>query len=503
MPNQRCLTIVRAFAAVAIIVTSDAVPAPAFGEEAAAPAVEKSACGGAARAVDPRPQPAGAIHGQIFDDAHKPVRGASVSVQKVDFTGGMSRNTAFERTVLTNAKGEYRVGDVPPSQYYVSAVMKTEGSFTDNPRDKTPRSQRAGFGPTFYPGATSFVYAHRVSVYPGEQVAGIDITLQKKPLARLSGKLLGSRQALKDGAYVSLTPAASVGRAGLKGFVGVSRVSPEGDFMIDAVPPGEYVLAGRSIPLRDIEQIALTGRSAPLTADPDAEFVAMPVTVDGTDTTNLQLMLARSGRVRGKVTIDGRPFNPGRSGVGIRAAPARADSLSAGNNDARIKTDGGFEIGGMLGAFVLRLMGDERSITLSRVEADGLDITDTGVVVDPNEDVANVDVILTTRPSEVSGRIMAGNREEPGGCWVIVFAQEPERWSWAETRYVRSAPVGPDDTFRVVGLPRAKYLAVVVTQMDEGQWRNADYLRSLVREAKSFELREGERKQLDLPLKSK
>jgi hypothetical protein len=415
----------------------------------------------------------------------------------------MRRNLKNEWTVLTNGKGEYRVDDVAPGQYYVSAVMNTPGSFTANPRDRAPQRQNVGFGPTFYPGTTWFANAHRVSVYPGDQVAGIDITLERKRLARLSGKLISSRHALMDGAYVALAPAASVGRAGLKGFLGVSHVTPDGDFMVDAVPPGEYVLQGRSIPLRAVEEIALTGKSAPLTANSDAEFGSMPVTVDGTDVTNLQLTLARAGRIRGKVTIDERPFRPGERQVGIRVEPTRTDSLSAVVSGARIRADGGFEIVGVTGEFVLRLSGDAHGITLSRVAADGRDVTDTGVVVDPGEDVDNVDVILTTHPIEVSGRLIAGDREEQSKCWVIVFSQEPQRWSWAATRYVGVARVGSNDPFRLEGLPPGKYFAVAVTQVEDGQWLDPDFLRSLVRQAKSFELREGDRKALDLPLKPK
>ena len=461
--------------------------------------VQSRFCGGSAQDVNATPQPRSTIQGHVFDDARRPVRAASVSVQKVEFAGGMKN----ERTVLTDEKGEYRVDDVPPGQYYVSAVVNTPGSFTPNPRDRAPQPRKVGFGPTFYPGTTWFAYAHRVSVYAGDQVAGIDITLEKKRLARLSGKLVSSRHALKDGAHVALAPAASIGRAGLKGFLGVSQVTADGEFVIDAFPPGEYVLQGLSIPLRAVEEIALTGRSAPLTADADAEFGSMPLTVDGTDVTNLQLMLARGGRIRGRVTIDERAFRPAGVRVAIRAEPTGSQSLSIGVNDARIGTDGGFEIGGVTGEFVLRLSGDVSGISLKRVQVDGRDVTDTGVFVNPGEDAGTVDVILTSHSSVVTGRIIAGDRGAHSRCQVIAFSQEPERWSWAATRYVGVGQVGADATFRLEGLPQGKYFAIAVTQVEDGQWLDPDYLRTLVRQAKTFELREGERKALNLPLKSK
>lgn len=39
----------------------------------------------------------------------------------------------------------------------------------------------------------------------------------------------------------------------------------------------------------------MTGRNAPLTSDPDAEFGALPLMVDGAEITDVQLTLARGG----------------------------------------------------------------------------------------------------------------------------------------------------------------------------------------------------------------
>src|SRR5262245_60802060 len=195
---QRCRPNLRGVAVVLIVVCDIMSASRGDAASRSATVAESNVCGsiGAERS-----QPSGAIQGQIFDDQHKPVRGASVSVQRAQSPGAAPSSTRFERTVVTNAKGEYLVAGVPPDEYYVSAVIKTAGSFTANPRDHTRQPQTTGFGPTFYPGTTWSAYAHRVFVYPGEQVAGIDITLEKKKLGRVSGKIT-SRHTLKDGAYV-------------------------------------------------------------------------------------------------------------------------------------------------------------------------------------------------------------------------------------------------------------------------------------------------------------
>jgi Carboxypeptidase regulatory-like domain len=93
----------------------------------------------------------GVLEGRVFDDTQTPVAGASVSVQRVELSSGMTRSIRNARTVVTDAEGNYRVSALQPGQYYISAVINTRASSADN-SSHTPRgSQKRGFGATFYP----------------------------------------------------------------------------------------------------------------------------------------------------------------------------------------------------------------------------------------------------------------------------------------------------------------------------------------------------------------
>jgi hypothetical protein len=310
--------------------------------------------------------------------------------------------------------------------------------------------------------------------------------------------MTGSRHVL-DGAFVSLMPAAKAGPVGVAESVEFSRVSAEGEFVIEGVPPGEYVLKGHSVPSGAVEEIARTGRSAPLTRNDEGEFGSLPISVDGTDMSNLQIALTRGGRLLGKLEIEGNPHALRGRPVIIQAQPTSVTSFTPGNSDAVVDNDGHFEISGLAGEFVLRLAGDTGGATLLRVEADNHDVTDTGLIVNPGMDVTNVTVFLTTRPSALSGRVKDGIESNAPACWVIVFSVEPERWSWPASRYVKAAHVQPRGTYRVEGLPPGKYLAVAVGPIDEGQWLDVEYLKSLVGQAKSVELQKTDQKAMDLP----
>jgi hypothetical protein len=436
----------------------------------------------------------GTLQGQVFNEQHQPVRAATVSIQKVEFGTGYRPRLTIRDTVLTDATGEYRATNLPPGRYYLSAVLKTAGSFTNS----KVKSDRGGFGPTFYPGTTKVSDAQPIALEAGDHIAGLDIVLERKRLARVSGVMVSSRKKLHQGAHVALIPTANIDMPGPDDFSGVSEVAPDGRFVFNGVPPGEYVLKGVSIPLRDLEEIAMTGRSAPLTRSESGEFGTVVMNVDGTDITDVQLMLSRAGRIHGRVVIDGALAGHSTEAMTVRAEPADIASMIAGSNESGIGPDGSFEISGVAGRFVVRLSWQVRGMALERVERHGQDMTDIGLVIDPGEKVDDLRVIITSRPTEVSGRVIASGATQQNACRVIVFSQHAERWSWAATRYVGTSRLERGGAYRVQGLPAGRYFIVAVPEIEEGQWLDPSYLTSVTRQAKRLELREGERKVVDV-----
>jgi hypothetical protein len=468
------------------------------------------------RAETPRRPPA-AIQGRIVDERLEPIARAVVSAQRVRFAGGDLRLVSDESsssprtsapsvsTAVTNTRGEYRVDGLPAGQYFVSAVVPTPEPVASQTRAGKPVKERFGFGATFYPGTTYAAQAQRVVVRPGEEVSAIDITLEKKRLARVSGKVVSVRDRLHDGAAVTLAPAPSQGAGRVEGFLGHGKIGADGSFAIENVPPGDYVLKARSIPASVVNEIAVTGTSAPLTRDPESEFGAMPLSVDGEDLDRLALTISPGGRITGTVRLDGHPFKPSRSEGSITAEPVDADSFSAGATRVAVAEDGTFDIRGLFGRFVLRVGDVAPDLTLARVELFGADVTDTGLNVRPREDVADVAVVLSSRPTELTGRVTVATASPAttamsGGCLVIVFSDDPKRWSWAASRYVATAEPTAGGIFSITGLPPGTYLAVAVSDIEDGQWLDPVYLKSVSRRATEVRLREGESRTLTLRL---
>ena len=71
----------------------------------------------------------------------------------------------------------------------------------------------------------------------------------------------------------------------------------------------------------------------------------------------------------------------------------------------------------------------------------GIDVGDTGIDVPPKRTVDNVIVEMTNHVGEASGRVTDADGSVVRDCFVIVFAQDPARWT-VQTRYLSVARPG-------------------------------------------------------------
>jgi hypothetical protein len=136
---------------------------------------------------------------------------------------------------------------------------------------------------------------------------------------------------------------------------------------------------------------------------------------------------------------------------------------------------------------------------LNTIRVDGQDVTDRGIEVG-NHDLGGVEVELTNKRQQVSGRVLDARGEAIKDCVVVIFAQDRSRWSAPFNRYLATGRPGDQNEFKIGTLPAGQYYAVAVERIDAGEWQDPDVLDGLSRAATSFSLGEGEMRTLDLRL---
>src|SRR5262249_46750753 len=168
-----------------------------------------------------------ALAGRIFDELGDPLQGASVSVMQVKYEAGRRRLVPAAAAIrVTDDFGRYRLFDLPPGRYIVSAAVGSVSS------DDVP-----GYARGYYPGTPNAGEAQYVSVGSTQAPAGVDFSLSRVRTARVAGRATTSSGTPINGGLNLLSSRSSA--------VGVSfgaRIKPDGSFEFPNVPPGAYVI---------------------------------------------------------------------------------------------------------------------------------------------------------------------------------------------------------------------------------------------------------------------
>ena len=415
----------------------------------------------------------GVIAGKIVDEYGDPIVDLLVAPMRYQFVQGTRRLMPSGQPSQTNDIGEYRLYGLTPGQYYVSATLRT---FTPI---GTTTNERVAYAPTFYPGATSAADAQRLTIAPGQTMASINFALLPVQTAKVSGTVSDTDGKPIVGGIVMVTPKST--EAGVVPMP--TQVRADGQFTVSALAPGEYTLRANDPMARE------TG-----TAD---------VTVTGSDISGVQLVTVKPSSLRGRVV-----FTPNATG----ADPPKPTAVDLGavrgwalgqpvRSQAQIKDDGTFEISLEAGRVQLRAAptgGGSTPWRLNRVIYDGVDVGDRGLDVPATATIENLVVEMTNRSTELSGRVTGADGGDVRDCWVIVFAQDPERWT-VQTRYLGITQPRNDDRYRMRLLP-GEYYAVAMSGVQAGAWTDRDFL-SLAREhAAKISIAAGGPQTLDLPL---
>src|SRR5258708_4126812 len=101
---------------------------------------------------------------------------------------------------------------------------------------------------------------------------------------------------------------------------------------------------------------------------------------------------------------------------------------------------------------------------LSRVIVQGADITDAGINVPPNTTLDDIVVEITNDRSEVSGHVVDARGNIVRDCFVVMFAQDPARWSFQSPSLAISRPgQDPNDRYRLRPVPGDYFLSRLPT----------------------------------------
>jgi hypothetical protein len=420
-----------------------------------------------------------AVTGRIVDEYGDPVAGTRVQAMRYQTVQG-ARQLMPAGNDQTDDTGSYRLYGLTPGDYYITAVAQM-GMFADDTNDAT------GYAPTYFPGTSNVAEAQRVTVGVGQEVTNVTFALLATRAVRVTGTVMDSKGEPITNGVVMLQDASETAQGMFMQRFG-GRIRPDGSFILSNVTPGAYTL---------IVNTAM-GPGGP---GNEPEFASMRVTVGTEDLSGIQLVTNKGATVTGSViAAAGAAGNLTTAGLMVFQQPPRMEMMGPNMRPANVEADGTFRMAGVQGQRLFRLNGLPPSWTVKAVMLNGDDITDKAVEFRGSEEISGVQILVTDRVTEITGKVSDTRGEPTRDYTVIVFPEDASKWGFP-SRYIRSARADQDGMFKIRALPPdEQYLAVAVDYIEDGEGGDPDFLTQMKDRAMRLSIAEGETKALDLRL---
>ncbi len=428
----------------------------------------------------------GVISGRIVDEIGEPIAKVSVWAMQFGRHRGVRRLIPFVVLeeccfpgghAMTDESGQYSLV-LPPGEFMVMGQSRETWPLESDPM------QVFSYPASFYPGVIEPTQAQRIKLAVGQEVGSIDFALVPARTARVSGTVVNAAGTPVANEPVALWQEIMGPQGGEEFAPNTAETAFDGRFSVNNVQTGDYLLVARSA-------------GAP--GQPAQEARQM-IQVAGADIDGLVIVTGSGGIVQGQVASDDGTPVPGIDRLSVRARPlAWVARLSTLASPAPVNADGTFELKGLSGPVVLTVRTLTGDWTLKAVDLKGRDLADDPIEVLHGQTVSGVRVVLTNRPTHLSGGLL-DEMQAPVDGTVVVFPEDTSRWR-EESRTIRAARPDQRGEFYIKGLPAGKYLIAAVDHVQEGQWYDPEFLADLRSRAVAVSLAEAEHKRIDVTLK--
>ena len=426
--------------------------------------------------------PTAIISGRVTDEDGDPMSGVRIVAQKKK-PGKATRETAGSEA--TNDLGEYRLAGLFPGQYWVVAMPPPDMRDYEKQQEKSPQGDNQSdlqpdtrYVTTYYPGTYDAMQASTVTLKAGDEMP-VNLTLTPARTYRVRGIVTGVTIGQKP--TVDLVSKAGDSAHSIE-------VGPDGQFELRGVAPGSYVL-----------RASAGTESQTLTARQDINVVAA-------DVEGVKLAPLPSFKLSGRLQVEGRgPGTLTQYSVNLRPAelpedPAFFMSQDFFGENALVDRLGNFEWKNVNpGNYIVQVYGGEgQGFYLKSATRGGQDIATGFTASGP----ATLDLLVSYKGGTVEGTVVEKEKDvdtdHPVANATVVAVPE-EKYRKLPDRFVTGA-TDQHGRFTIRGLARGSYRLYAWQDVEEGVWRDPDFLKSQEANGTALKVEEGSRQQLELKL---
>lgn len=405
----------------------------------------------------------GAISGKVLQPNRAPITDVAVNIISREGSAGVGM---VQFSAQTDRHGEYRLENVPPGEYVVAVAIQDKQAGLDIRARMRGESQTV----TYHPAAMNVRDAMAVRVESGHETINVNVTLVTRSKFSVSGTVIrqhdgipvgGATIVLRDpnseaGGIISLGMGQRTTQSDASGNWSFNGV-PEGSYIATALVPSSPLARPTRMRGQPPELGGAAGESTFRESRPRFLLAQQEIVVAGTDLRQLSLMIVGPGSIRGTVVSDdGAPlpadFIIFLEQVREGARPERPLPIS-------VNPDGSFTVKDIQGGDVyinVALIPGSRYV-LKSLFANGVDPRQSALRVIEGAEVGPIQVVVSTRAGNLSGRVVSEKNGEGLGNYVVLLVPVGDNLHRFRTAYL-TARTKPDGTFQLLGEPGEYFL---------------------------------------------
>jgi protocatechuate 3,4-dioxygenase beta subunit len=446
----------------------------------------------------------GLITGRVVDQDGEPVR-ARIQALKRSYANGQSQWTLASE-VPTNDLGQYRMFDLPPGSYVLSATpygyqyilsgqyfgldpprLDALVSLADSPYDISVITQEGGFlDPAairgerrltqYFPRVSDINAARPIDVKPATVIDDANFQLVPLPGTRRNGVTVRGRvidgttgQPMAEGFVQLGTPEHQFAMDSLNRSIHIMPAA-KGSFQMNDVSPGRYVMLASSD----------TGMSEKITVD---------VADSGND--GVLLVLSPRGILNGRIIVDEQGAAPDFTKMTVLI-----DAPFSGR-ETTPRADGTFSFQNtMNGEYRLVLGGTVANFYLKAAHFGSEDVLSAGLLLKaPVQE--QLELVISPKTATIDGVVTEKEGHPAPGVRVVLVPDATHRMQFEMFRAVSSDATG---RFHIEGVPPCEYQVFAWEDIEENAWQIPELLRPYERLGKELFLNEGARENLNLQM---
>lgn len=442
--------------------------------------------------------PSGTVSGRVLGTNGEPLVSMQVDLIPVNYDANGRRNLMALTQVDTDDRGEYRLFNVEPGRYYISArwsavaVARQETNSelrTINAADSN--GQR--YAPAYYPSSSNLAGASIIEVKPGEAVAGMNITMRPpstQPRRNIRGRVVDS--------VTGQAPPLNSGPAFL--------LIPRDVELLPSLPAWDpHLMADGSFEVRDVAEgsywFVVRFMSVRTTAGTSSRTSVVQLDLFGGDMERLSVNLLPAASVNGRITLDGAPWGRATAdGLVLRMNATRigAFSMNASPNPlpASFQPNGTFTIGNVSpGNYDLAFVGLPPDAYVAEARYGGTDALAQKIAI-YGASSDQVEIAVSTKGGQLTGVVTDRDRRPVPSVDVVLIPegpiQRPDRYKTVKT--------DANGRYLLRGIAPGDYRIYSWESLERFRYFDREFVREFERLGKSVRIAEAEKGTLDLDI---